>query len=131
MVTDPIANMLTSIRNAQAARKSAVRVPFSHLKKEIAEVLRKAEYVGPVAVVTEDKRPELEITLLYTDAGQPQIRGVERVSTPGRRWYVRRSEFPRVLSGLGIAVLSTAKGLMTDAEARKHGIGGEVICKVW
>lgn len=131
MLTDPIANMLTSIRNAVAARKNAVRVPFSRLKQEIAEVLRKAEYVGPVTVATEDRRKELEITLLYSDAGQPQIRGIERVSKPGRRWYARRSELPRVLSGLGIAVLSTSRGLMTDAEARKRGIGGEVICKVW
>lgn len=131
MITDPIANMLTSIRNAQAARKLTVRVPYSRFKHEIAEVLRNANYVGPVTVASDRGRQELEIALLYTDAGTPQIRGVERVSKPGRRWYVRRLELPRVLSGLGIAVLSTPRGLLTDVEARQQGIGGEVICKVW
>lgn len=131
MVTDPIANMLTSIRNAQAARKKEARVPYSRLKHEIAEVLRRAGYVGPVARAEESERQFLEILLLYTDDGQPQVRGVERVSRPSRRWYVRRAEIPRVLQGFGIAVLSTSKGLLTDAEARKRGLGGEVICRVW
>lgn len=131
MVTDPIANMLTSIRNAQAARKETVRVPHSHLKHEIAEVLRNGGYVGPVAVTEEGPQKLLDITLLYDAAGARKIRGLERVSRPGRRWYVRKAEVPRVLSGLGIAVLSTSKGLMTDVEARKQGLGGEVICRVW
>lgn len=131
MITDPIANMLTSLRNAQAARKSAVRVPYSRLKHEIAEVLRKAGYVGPVSPTTEDSQKLLEVTLLYEASGQPRIQGLERVSKPGRRWYVRRQEISRVLSGLGTAVVSTSQGLLTDAEARKRGLGGEVLCKVW
>lgn len=131
MITDPIANMLTSIRNAQAARKSSVRVPFSRLKAEIADVLRDAGYVGPVAVAEEGSRKLLEVTLLYDAQGQPQLRGLRRVSKPGRRWYVRKAEIPRVLSGAGVAVLSTPQGLLTDAEARKRGIGGEVLCEVW
>ncbi|MDP3685750.1 MAG: 30S ribosomal protein S8 [bacterium] len=131
MITDPIANMLTSVRNAQAARKPFVRVPYSRLKKDIADVLRQAGYVGPVSEATDDSRKSLEVTLLYDAAGQPRIRGIKRVSKPGRRWYVRRREIPRVLSGLGVAVLSTPQGLLTDAEARKRGLGGEVICTVW
>jgi len=131
MVTDPIANMLTSIRNAQTARKATVCVPYSRLKHEIADVLRGGGYVGPVTVTAEGPQKLLDITLLYDAGGIKKIRGLERVSKPGRRWYVRKAEIPRVLSGLGSAVLSTPKGLMTDAEARKKGLGGEVICKVW
>ena len=131
MVTDPIANMLTSIRNAQAARKAFVRVPYSRLKHEIAEVLRTAGYLGPVSPASEDSRKFLEVTLLYEASGQPRIRGLQRISKPGRRWYVRRQEIPRILSGLGVAVLSTSLGLLTDADARKRGLGGEVICTVW
>lgn len=130
MVTDPIANMLTSIRNAQTARKPAVRVPYSHLKHEIAEVLRSEGYVGPVAVADAGPAKLLEITLLYSAEGLPRIRDLARVSTPGRRWYVRTVEIPRVLSGLGCAVLSTPQGLMTGREARKRGLGGEVLCTV-
>mgnify|MGYP001570109886 FL=1 len=131
MVTDPVANMLTSIRNAQTARKAVVRVPLSRLKQALSDVLRTAGYVGPVSLVTEGPQRLLEITLLYGEDGQPQIRGVERVSTPGRRWYVRKSEIPRVFHGLGAAVVSTSQGLMTDSEARKRGLGGEVLCRVW
>lgn len=131
MVTDPIANMLTSIRNAQVVRKTSLRVPYSRLKHDIAEVLRSSGYVGPVAIAEEGPLKLLEITLLYSPEGVPGIRGLERVSKPGRRWYIRKTEIPRVLSGLGIAVLSTPHGLMTDAEARKRGVGGEVLCTVW
>jgi small subunit ribosomal protein S8 len=92
--------------------------------------MRTAGYVGPVAVVTNGKKA-LEVTLLYAADGAPQMRGVRRVSTPGRRWYVRRQEIPRVLSGGGTAILSTSRGLLTDAEARKRGIGGEVLCTIW
>lgn len=127
---DPLANMLTSIRNASLARKASVRIPYSALKHRIAEVLREQGYVGPVAVGEEGPQKVLEIALIY-DNGQPQIRGIERVSLPSRRWYVRKDELPRVLSGLGIAVISTSQGVMTDADARKRNIGGEVICRVW
>lgn len=127
---DPIANMLTSIRNASLARKASVRVPYSTLKHRLADVLRTAGYVGPVTVVDVGPQKVLEIVLLYRE-GVPQIQGIERISTPSRRWYVRHEELPRVLSGLGIAVISTSQGLLTDRQARKQGIGGEVICTVW
>jgi small subunit ribosomal protein S8 len=127
---DTIANMMTTIRNASAARKSSVRLPFSVHKQRIAETLRQAGYIGPVAVGEDDGRKFLELALLYAD-GKPQIHGIERVSVPSRRWYVRKDELSRVLSGLGIAVISTSQGVMTDVEARKRGIGGEVICRVW
>lgn len=131
MVTDPIANMLTSIRNAQAARKETVRVPYSAQKHRLAEVLRREGYLGPVTVVGEAPRKYLEAMLLYGSAGEALVRGIRRVSTPGRRWYVRTTELSKVLSGHGIAVISTSKGLLTDGEARKHGVGGEVLCEVW
>lgn len=127
---DPIANMLTSIRNASQARKPVARVPYSSLKARIVDVLRREGYLGPTSVVEDGPRKVLEITLLYTD-GAPVIRGIARVSRPSRRWYVRRGELPRVLSGRGVAVVSTSRGLLTDAEARKRGIGGEVVCTVW
>ncbi len=128
---DTIANMLTSIRNAVMARKSAVVLPYSKMKHRIAEVLRDEKFVGPVIVSEEGPQKTLEITLIYLENGVSAIRGIERVSKNSRRWYVRKDEMPRVLSGLGIAVISTSKGLMTDKEARKKGIGGEMICRVW
>lgn len=131
MVTDPIANMLTAIRNAQAARKPFVRVPLSQLKRAVVEVLRREGYIGPVTVVEEGPQKLLEMMLLYQPTGEPKIRGLKRVSTPGRRWYVRRSEITKVLSGIGFAVISTSQGLLTDGEARKRGLGGELICTVW
>lgn len=131
MVTDPIANMLTSLRNAQAARKETVRVPYSRVKHAMADVMRTAGYVGPVTTTGEGPWKMLEMMLLYEPDGTPKVRGVKRVSRPGRRWYVRKAEVPQVLSGHGIAVVSTPQGLLTDAEARKRGIGGEILCEVW
>lgn len=127
---DPIANMLTTIRNSSLARKQSVRVPYSSLKHRIAGLLRDHGYVGPVAVAEDGTKKYVDITLLY-NGEQPVLRGVERVSKPSRRWYVRRDEIPRVLSGFGIAVLSTSQGLLTDKQARTLGVGGEVICRVW
>lgn len=131
MITDPIANMLTAIRNAQAARKEQMRVPYSTLKHRLVDVLRQAGYLGPVSIVGEGSGKQLEVTLLYESGGAPLVRGIRRVSKPGRRWYVRRTELQRVLSGHGVAVISTSKGLLTDAQARKRGLGGEVLCEVW
>ncbi len=127
---DPIANMLTSIRNASLSKRPNIRIPYSTAKARIAEVLRKEGYVGPTAVVEEGPQKVLEINLSY-DNGMPAIRGIERVSKPSRRWYVRKDEIPRVVSGMGIAVISSSKGVITDREARKLGVGGELICKVW
>lgn len=123
--------MLTRLRNASAAHKDSVRLPYSRLTHDIVNVVRTAGYVGPVAVVTDGQKKALEVMLLYAPDGLPRLRGIKRISTPGRRWYVRRSEIPRVLSGLGIAILSTSRGLLTDAEARKRGVGGEVLCTIW
>jgi len=122
--------MLNSIKNASLTRKALVRVPYSKLKKEIAEVLRKEGFVGPVSVTEEGPQKVLEIALVYQN-GMPTISNIERISKPSRRWYVRKAEVPHVLSGIGMAILSTSRGLMSDAEARKNGVGGEVICKVW
>ena len=127
---DQIANMVTSIKNASAARLSVVRVPYSKLKHQIAEVLRKEGMIGPISVAEEGPQRVLEMVLLYQDT-VPVINDIQRVSKPSRRWYVRQGEIPHVLSGIGIAVISTSKGLMTDKEARRQKIGGEVICKVW
>lgn len=127
---DQIANMITSIKNASAARLDFVRVPYSKLKHEIAEVLRNENMLGPVTVAEEGPQKVLEMTLLYP-AGAPAINEIKRVSKPSRRWYVRHNEIPHILSGIGFAVLSTSQGLMTDKEARKKKVGGEVICKVW
>lgn len=127
---DQIANMITSIKTASAARLSVVRVPYSRLKHQIAEVLRKENLVGNVVATEEGPQRLLEITLLY-QGDRPAINDIQRVSKPSRRWYVRQNEIPHVLSGIGIAVISTSKGLMTDKEARRQKIGGEVICKVW
>ena len=127
---DQIANMITSIKNASAARLKVVRVPYSKLKRQIAEVLRRENKIGTVSVAEEGPQRVLEIALLYEGA-RPIINDIQRVSKPSRRWYVRQSEIPHVLSGIGMAVISTSKGLMTDREARKQNIGGEVICKVW
>lgn len=122
--------MLTSLRNASLGKKQSIRIPYSAAKAGIAEVLRKEGFVGPISVAEEGPQKVLEITLAY-DQGSPMIRGIERVSKPSRRWYVRKGEIPRVVSGVGIAVISTSKGVLADREAKKLGLGGELICKVW
>lgn len=129
---DTIGDMITSIRNASAARRTAVRIPWSSQKQRIAEVLRKEGYVGPVSIATGEKEAHklLEVTLKYED-GKAALSGIKRISKQSRRWYVRKSEIPSVLSGMGVAVISTSQGLMTGSEARKRGLGGEVICTVW
>ncbi len=125
---DPISDMLTRIRNGQAAAKVAVKMPSSKLKVAIAELLKAEGYVSDYAISGEVK-PELEVTLKYFDA-KPVIEQIQRVSRPGLRIYKKRDELPSVMGGLGIAVISTSKGLMTDRAARKAGLGGEIICYV-
>lgn len=122
---DPIADMFTRIRNAQAANKVAVRMPSSKQKVAIAQVLKEEGYIADFNVQGEVKT-ELEITLKYFE-GKPVIESIERVSRPGLRIYKKRNELPKVMGGLGVAVVSTSKGLMTDRAARKAGLGGEVI----
>ncbi|WP_087017518.1 30S ribosomal protein S8 [Thaumasiovibrio subtropicus] len=125
---DPISDMLTRIRNGQAANKVAVKMPSSKLKIAIAALLKEEGYVADYAVSGEAK-PELEVTLKYFEA-KPVIEQIQRVSRPGLRIYKKKDALPSVMGGLGIAVVSTSKGLMTDRGARKAGLGGEIICYV-
>lgn len=128
-MTDPIADMLTRIRNAQAVRKTVVGVPSSSLKVSIAQVLKDEGYIEGFAVRDKDGKSELEINLKYY-AGQPVIEKIERVSRPGLRIYRGREDLPKVMNGLGVAIVSTSKGVMTDRKARATGVGGEVLCIV-
>ncbi|MBL8679134.1 MAG: 30S ribosomal protein S8 [Myxococcales bacterium] len=132
MLTDPIADMLSRIRNAVMARHDRVVIPASKLKGTIAEVLKSEGYVADVAKDTEESGYEvLSITLKYGKDKAPAIEGIERISKPGRRVYVRAQDIPKVKSGLGIAVLSTSRGIMSDRQARKVGVGGELLCQIW
>jgi small subunit ribosomal protein S8 len=128
-MTDPISDMLTRIRNAQAVRKTAVGIPSSTLKVSIAQVLKDEGYIEGFAVHDKEGKQELEINLKYY-AGQPVIERIERVSRPGLRIYRGRDDLPKVMNGLGVAIVSTSKGVMTDRKARATGIGGEVLCIV-
>jgi len=128
-MTDPISDMLTRIRNAQAVRKTTVNMPSSKLKTAIAQVLKDEGYIDGYAVRQDDGKIEMEISLKYY-AGQPVIEKIERVSRPGLRIYRGRDDIPRVMNGLGIAIVSTSRGVMTDRKARATGIGGEVLCIV-
>lgn len=125
---DPIADMLTRIRNGQAANKVAINMPSSKLKVAIANVLASEGYIESVKVL-EGAKPELEITLKYFQ-GKPVVESIQRVSRPGLRIYKRKDELPKVMGGLGVAVISTSKGVMTDRAARQAGLGGEIICYV-
>ena len=125
---DPIADMLTRIRNGQAANKVAINMPSSKLKVAIANVLAAEGYIESVKVL-EGAKPELEITLKYFQ-GKPVVESIQRVSRPGLRIYKRKDELPKVMGGLGVAVISTSKGVMTDRAARQAGLGGEIISYV-
>ena len=128
-MSDPIADMLTRIRNAQATEKVTVAVPASKVKKAIAQVLKDEGYIDGFKVSGEEMKPQLEIGLKYY-AGRPVIEKIERVSRPGLRIYKGREDIPRVMNGLGVAILSTSRGVMTDRKARADGVGGEVLCIV-
>jgi len=128
-MSDPIADMLTRIRNAQMSEKQSVAMPASKLKASIAEVLKAEGYIDDYAVREGEGKPQLEISLKYY-AGRPVIEKMERVSRPGLRIYMPRREIPQVMNGLGIAIVSTSKGVMTDRKARGMGVGGEVLCFV-
>ena len=128
-MSDPIADMLTRIRNAQMTEKVSVAMPSSQLKVAIAKVLKDEGYIEDFRVAGESAKPQLEIALKY-DAGRPVIEKIERISTPGLRIFRGRDELPKVMNGLGVAIVSTSKGVMTDRKARASGIGGEVICVV-
>ncbi len=128
-MSDPIADMLTRIRNAQIVQKAAVTMPSSKLKIAIAQVLKDEGYIDGFSVRAEGVKSELEITLKYY-AGRPVIERIERVSRPGLRIYKGRDAIPQVMNGLGVAIVTTPKGVMTDRKARQTGVGGEVLCYV-
>jgi len=128
-MSDPIADMLTRIRNAQSVEKVVVSMPSSKLKVAIAQVLKDEGYIDGFALRGDATKPELEISLKYY-AGRPVIERIERVSRPGLRVYKGRHEIPNVMNGLGVAIVTTPKGVMTDRKARQVGIGGEVLCYV-
>jgi small subunit ribosomal protein S8 len=132
-MTDPIADMLTRIRNGSVAAQDTVRMPSSKLKEALATILRREGYIAEFKVSEDPSRPGrmLEITLKYSPERVPTISGLRRVSKPGTRVYTKADRLPRVLGGLGVAVLSTSQGLMTDREAREKRVGGEVLCYVW
>lgn len=129
MMTDPIADMLTRIRNGQAAEKVSVRVPASRVKRAIAQVLEQEGYIEGFGEVGDETKPMLEIKLKYHE-GRPVIARLERKSVPGLRHYRGKDDLPRVEDGLGIAIVSTSKGVMTERAARAAGLGGEIICFV-
>lgn len=131
MVTDPISDLLARIRNASLARHPQLEMPHSSLKENVARVLRDEGYVGDVRVGDANGRKVLTIVLRYTRGKESAIDGLERISSPGRRVYVRHDHIPRVRSGLGVSILSTSRGVMTDKEARKQKVGGELLCAVW
>ncbi len=130
MMTDPISDMLTRIRNAQAVKKHEVVLPFSKIKYEIAKLLAREEYVNSVEK-TKDKFDMLRIELKYKENGDPMIEHIRRISKPGQRIYISSDKLPRILNDLGIAVLSTSQGVMTNKKARRMKVGGELLFEVW
>ena len=131
MHTDPIADLLTRVRNASGVKHGQVIVPSSKLKVAVAKVLREEGYIQGYDVTKDRPQPMLRIWLKYTDDGQPAISALQRVSKPGCRVYAGTEDLPRVRSGMGTAIVSTSKGVMTGKKARRLGIGGEVLCYVW
>ena len=130
-VSDPIADFLTGVRNAIGAKHRKVDVPATRFKTEIARVLLRERYINNFKVIEDSKQGVLRLYLKYTADDQSVITGIKRVSTPGRRQYVPRDRVPRILGGLGTAIVSTSRGLMTDREAREAGLGGELVCQIW
>ena len=130
-VTDPIADMLTRIRNGLVARKQEVSVPASNMKKAIAEILTEEGYLKGHKVVEDDKQGMLTLSLKYSQDGQKVIQGLKRISKPGLRVYAKHDQLPKVLGGLGVAIISTSQGVMTDKKARSLSIGGEVLAYIW
>jgi small subunit ribosomal protein S8 len=133
-MSDPIADMFNRIRNATMRERMSVSIPHSQMKERVAEVLKEEGYIDEVQIIPDEPQPALRLRLKYTGGRRnrrPVIAGIKRVSRPGRRMYVGKSEIPWVLSGMGIAILTTSQGIMTDQKARRLGVGGEVICEVW
>ena len=131
MVTDPIADLLVRLGNGARRRHDTVRVPASKLKRQMLEILQREGYILGIEDISEDGHPTFKVELRYINQDQPMITGTRRISKPGRRVYVGTSDIPKVRNGIGLAILSTSKGLMTDSESRRAGMGGEVLCSVW
>ena len=130
-ITDPIADMLTRIRNANSAKHKTVDIPASKMKTAIAEILFKEGYIKSFEIISNENQGIIRITLKYDEKGTRVIDGIKRISKPGLRVYANKEELPRVLNGLGTAIISTSQGLKTDKEAREAGIGGEVLAYIW
>jgi Ribosomal protein S8 len=130
-MTDPIADMLTRIRNANTVKHETVDVPASNIKKEIVRILLEEGFVRGYDVIEDEKQGIIRIQLKYGQSGERVIQGIKRISKPGMRVYTSAYEVPKVLNGLGMSIISTSKGILTDKQARKENVGGEVICYVW
>ncbi|WP_026859095.1 30S ribosomal protein S8 [Jeotgalicoccus psychrophilus] len=130
-VSDPIADMLTRIRNANIVRHETLEIPGSNMKKEIAAILKTEGFVKNVEYIEDDKQGMIRVFMKYSNENERVITGLKRISKPGLRVYAKREELPRVLNGLGIALISTSEGVLTDKEARKRNLGGEVLAYVW
>lgn len=130
-ITDPIADMLTRIRNANTSKHKTVDVPASNVKKAIAEILFKEGYIKAFEEIADENQGIIRISIKYDEKGNRVIAGLKRISKPGLRVYANKEELPKVLNGLGIALISTSKGIMTDKQAREQGIGGEVLAYIW
>jgi small subunit ribosomal protein S8 len=130
MITDPVSDMLARIRNALLARHEAVEIPFSGLKVRIAEILKQEGFISDFTVQNEWPA-SLKVQLKYVEGRKPAIVGMRRTSRPGRRVYVRHKHIPHVLNGMGISIISTSHGVVTDRDARKQAVGGEILCEVW
>lgn len=131
IISDPIADMLTRIRNANQVRHEKVEIPASNIKRSIAEILKDEGYVRDTEFVDDNKQGTIRLFLKYGKGQERVITGLKRISKPGLRVYVNHDDVPRVLGGLGVAILSTSQGVLTDRDARTRGIGGEILCYVW
>lgn len=129
-VTDPISDFLTRVRNAINAKKKFVDIPSSKMKVRMSEILKETNFIKDFNVVEDNKQNSIRILLKY-NGGQPAITGLKKISTPGLRIYCEKDDIPRVLNGLGLAIISTSKGLLSDKQAKKESVGGEIICHIW
>ncbi|HEX8948956.1 MAG TPA: 30S ribosomal protein S8 [Dissulfurispiraceae bacterium] len=131
MLTDPIADMLTRMRNTLLTKTEKVDIPASRLKVEIAKILKEEGFIKSYKIIKDKKQGVLRITLKYTPDNRPVITGLKRISKPGSRVYTGKAEIPKVMAGVGISILTTSKGILSDRECRREGIGGEVLCHIW
>src|ERR1700690_517524 len=131
MLTDPIADMLTRIRNSVLIKAEKVDIPASRLKVEIAKIMKEEGFIKSYKIIKDKKQGILRVTLKYTQDNRPIVEGLKRISKPGRRVYVGKDEVPSVVGGMGIAVVTTPKGILTDKVCRREGVGGEVLCYIW